>query len=94
MIKCGVGEGELHISLLDKTEKIKVDYDNSFLLGLSVIDYTHSTAPNRRYPDLITQRLLRALLNNKVSPYSNEELEEIAQRASDQAQIINKVYRK
>ncbi len=46
--------------------------------GLAVEDYTHSTAPNRRYPDLVTQRLLKAMIAGKPSPYSDEELSAIA----------------
>lgn len=46
--------------------------------GLAVEDYTHSTAPNRRYADLVTQRLLKAMIANKAAPYTDEELSAIA----------------
>ena len=46
--------------------------------GLAVEDYTHSTAPNRRYADLVTQRLLKAMVAGESSPYSDQELSEIA----------------
>jgi exoribonuclease-2 len=46
--------------------------------GLAVQDYTHSTAPNRRFPDMVTQRLLKALFAEAGPPYSEDELNTIA----------------
>ncbi len=50
--------------------------------GLAVQDYTHSTAPNRRFPDVVTQRLLKAWLAKSTSPYSEGDLGAIAQRCT------------
>src|SRR6202011_4768200 len=46
--------------------------------GLAVQDYTHSTAPNRRFADIVTQRLIKAMLSGKAAPYSDGELAGIA----------------
>jgi VacB/RNase II family 3'-5' exoribonuclease len=61
--------------------------------GLAVHDYTHATAPNRRYPDLVTQRLLKAAIAGAPPPYSVEELEEIVVRCNDRARAARKIER-
>lgn len=61
--------------------------------GLAVEDYTHSTAPNRRYADLVTQRLLKAMIAGQPSPYSDDELAAIAQNCTTKAAAERKVER-
>lgn len=50
--------------------------------GLAVQDYTHSTAPNRRFPDVVTQRILKAWLAKTTQPYTTDELSAIAARCT------------
>jgi exoribonuclease-2 len=61
--------------------------------GLAVQDYTHSTAPNRRFADVVTQRLLKALMARQKGPYSDDELAAIAANCTMKEDAARKVER-
>jgi exoribonuclease-2 len=61
--------------------------------GLAVQDYTHSTAPNRRFPDVVTQRVLKAWLAKAAQPYSADDLGAIAQHCTLMEDSARKVER-
>src|SRR6202043_296942 len=61
--------------------------------GLAVQDYTHSTAPNRRFPDVVTQRLIKSLLAGQKNPYSDAELTTIAANCTLKEDAAKKVER-
>jgi len=61
--------------------------------GLAVQDYTHSTAPNRRFPDVVTQRLVKAMLAGRPNPYSDNELSAIAANCTEKGDAARKVER-
>ncbi|MBA3657096.1 MAG: RNB domain-containing ribonuclease [Gemmatimonadaceae bacterium] len=61
--------------------------------GLGITEYVHSTAPNRRFADLVTQRMLRAVTSREPAPYSDEELTAIADRCTERGEAARKVER-
>ena len=69
------------------------DTDQPGHFGLAALDYTHSTAPNRRFADLVTQRVLKAMLAGAPAPYTDDELAAIAQHLNDRDSAARKVER-
>ena len=61
--------------------------------GLAARDYTHSTAPNRRFPDLVTQRVLHAMMRGEAAPYSDTDLAAIAQHCNEADKALRKIER-
>jgi VacB/RNase II family 3'-5' exoribonuclease len=72
-------------------EKAGEAHDGHF--GLAVVDYTHSTAPNRRFPDLVTQRMVKAALAKTKCPYTDEELAGVAAHCTQKENDARKVER-
>jgi len=80
-----IGRGEY---VLDQSTGVSPEH-----FGLAVKGYTHSTAPNRRFPDLITQRLIKAALAGAATPYRPEELKYLADHCTEQEHNAEKVER-
>ena len=72
---------------------MRPDDDPTGHFGLAARDYTHSTAPNRRFPDLVTQRVLHAMMRNEEAPYSDGDLNAIAQHCNDADTALRKIER-
>ncbi len=72
---------------------MKADDDPTGHFGLAARDYTHSTAPNRRFPDIVTQRVLHAMMRNEPPPYSDVELAAIAGHCNEADKALRKIER-
>jgi exoribonuclease II len=72
---------------------MRPDDDPTGHFGLAARDYTHSTAPNRRFPDLVTQRVLHAMMRNEPAPYSDGDLTAIAAHCNDADKALRKIER-
>jgi exoribonuclease II len=72
---------------------MRADDDPTGHFALAARDYTHSTAPNRRFPDLVTQRVLHAMARGEAAPYSDVELSAIATHCNDADKALRKIER-
>jgi exoribonuclease-2 len=73
---------------------MRADDDPTGHFGLAARDYTHSTAPNRRFPDLVTQRILHAMMDNVPPPYTDGELAAIAEHCNEADKALRKIERR
>jgi exoribonuclease II len=72
---------------------MRADDDPTGHFGLAARDYTHSTAPNRRFPDMVTQRVLHAMMRDEPAPYSDAELAAIAIHCNEADKALRKIER-
>jgi exoribonuclease R len=72
---------------------MRPDDDPTGHFGLAARDYTHSTAPNRRFPDMVTQRVLHAMMRNEPAPYSDADLAAIALHCNEADKALRKIER-
>ncbi len=72
---------------------MRADEDPTGHFGLAARDYTHSTAPNRRFPDLVTQRILHALVAGQPAPYTDAALTAIALHCNEADKALRKIER-
>jgi exoribonuclease-2 len=72
---------------------MRADDDPTGHFGLAARDYTHSTAPNRRFPDIVTQRVLHAMMVSAPPPYSDTELAAIATHCNEADASLRKIER-
>jgi exoribonuclease R len=72
---------------------MRPDDDPTGHFGLAARDYTHSTAPNRRFPDIVTQRVLHAMMRNEPPPYSDTDLAAIALHCNEADKALRKIER-